>query len=179
MKVASLLPYLSPLVSLLALVTSISSIVFGEWRYRTSFKLAWYKEVVSWARECVQSLSSAHEICASHNKDIEYIKVRRSEILEKITSLIDEGRFVFENDRDNDHGRDKPYAYQGYRPDLMDYLLITYNILSKIDPGDGEIRPQLCAELIDQKREFVSDIQKIIQPNWFSRQAIVTPNKIS
>jgi len=99
---------------------------------------------------------------------------RQRETLEQLTSLIDEGRFVFENERSDGYGKEKPHAYQGYRPDVLDYLVDAYNILKEIDVAASTERDGGCEPLISLKREFVSDIQDAIEPNWFSRQAKIT-----
>ena len=165
---------MSNAIAAFALLISLSAILIGEWRYRTSFRLAWYKEVVDWARACVKAMSAAHEICAHHISDVDHMARRQRETLEQLTSLIDEGRFVFENDRSGTYGSHKPHAYRGYRPDVLDYLVESYNLLKLVDVNVAGQRLGICEPLIDLKRQFVSDIQEAIEPNWFSRQAKIT-----
>lgn len=160
----------SDALAALALVSSVAAIFIGEWRYRTSFRLAWYKEVVDWARACVKAMSVAHEVCSTQLEDPDFASRRRLEVLEQLTSLIDEGRFVFENDRSDGYGAHKSRAYQGYRPDVLNYLVDSYQILKASSVGDQ----RSCEMLIDLKRDFVSDIQEAIEPNWFSQQARIT-----
>jgi len=162
-------------ISALALLTSIVGVLIGEWRHRSSFRLAWYKEVVAWARECVRVLSAAHELSVAHIVDETYMARRRHEILEVLTSLIDEGRFLFENDRSTGHGADKPYAYQGHRPDLLNYLVGAYDAIRATD-FHSDVDATHTDHLVMFKELFVSDVQKVIEPNWFSRVATVTPN---
>lgn len=164
-------------IAALALLTSLAALVVGELRSRSSFRLAWYSEVVHWARDCVRALSAAHEICSSHMDDEAHARARRREVLERLTSLIDEGRFLFENDRSHPKGRDNPYAYQGIRPDILDYLVEAYDLLKAVHIGEAS--PGACPALVSLKRGFVSDVQKVIQPNWFIRQATITRAKLS
>lgn len=167
---------LGTLLTALAVLVSVAGVLVGEWRHRHAFRVTWYKEVVAWARECVRAMSAAHELCGSDLADRAYVARRRHETLESLTSLIDEGRFLFENDRSTGHGANKPYAYQGHRPDVLNFLVEAYEAFKESRP-DGVAQPLSTAHLVTLKELFVSDIQKIIEPNWFARAAIITPGK--
>ena len=163
---------LRDLISGLALVVSLGVVLRTELRARNDFKVAWYREVVSWARDCVRSMSAAHELCASHITDQKYISDQRHKVLGDLTSLIDEGRFLFENDRSVRIGMEKPRAYQGARPRIIDYLVLAYDRIREMDAdADPNVREFFCSHIIDAKRHFVSDIQKAIEPRWFARRA--------
>ncbi len=163
---------LRDLIAGLALMISLGVVVRTELRARNDFKVAWYREVVSWARDCVRSMSAAHELCASHTTDRNYINDQRHKVLGDLTSLIDEGRFLFENDRSVRVGLDKPRAYQGIRPRIMDYLVLAYDRIQEIDAdADASVREFFCSHIIDAKRRFVSDVQEAIEPRWFAQRA--------
>ncbi len=163
---------LRDLIAGLALLISLGVVVRTELRARNDFRVAWYREVVSWARDCVRSLSAAHELCADHITDQSYISDQRHKVLGDLTSLIDEGRFLFENDRSVRIGMDKPRAYQGARPRIMDYLVLAYDRIREMDAGsDAAVREVYCSHIIDAKRRFVSDVQEAIEPRWFAQRA--------
>ena len=160
------------IIAAIALLISFATLLFTELRARGDIRAAWYREVVSWARDCVKELSAAHELCATHVTDADHIRMQRHRVLAGLTSLIDEGRFLFENDRSVPIGLDKPRAYQGARPRIMDYLVVSYDRVRDLgDNPDPAMRDFFCEHIIDAKRRFVSDVQEAIEPRWFARRA--------
>jgi len=88
-----------------------------------------------------------------------------------LSALIDEGRFFFENKRHPTFGAEKPPAYQGFRPKLLDYLVAVHDWLKGYSQPLDSVNGAACSEIWMSKREFVSELQRIIEPKWLSKQA--------
>ncbi|RXF74299.1 hypothetical protein [Hansschlegelia zhihuaiae] len=162
-------------ISIVALIVSLVAAWFAWHQQQASFRLAWYEQVVTWARECVRTFSGAHELLSITASDAEEVNKRKLILMESFSSLIDEGRFIFENDKTAELGASKPYAYIGIRPDVLDYLVGAYISLKEFDAQNVIDRERTRNYIIDLKRHFVSDVVQVIEPNWFSRRAKTTP----
>ena len=92
-------------------------------------------------------------------------EVSRHRLLHLLSALIDEGRLFFLNIRRDDYGQDKPSAYRGFTPRLMDCLKIAYLLLEKVRAGSPE-NDLLRAQLVDARRDFVSELQREVDPAW-------------
>lgn len=56
---------------------------------------------------------------------------KKNELLVKLSSLIEQGRFYFPNVNPSGYGTDKPPAYRGYRNVALDFLVASYNLHHK------------------------------------------------
>jgi hypothetical protein len=109
-------------------------------------------------------ISTANGIKMSKVPDEELVMER----LAKLSSVIDVGRFFFENNRKTAFGKNKRRAYQGFRPKLFDCLVVVYNSYS-VFLNNSEVPDK--AKISDAKRQFVSLVQEVVDPNWFARKA--------
>lgn len=79
--------------------------------------------------------------------------------LAHLSSLIEQGRFMFPNiEKGDGFGADKPPAYQGYRNLALDFLVASHNLLR--EPPSDEARVKL--ELL--QRHFTSVVYEIVRP---------------
>jgi len=162
---------LSDFLAGVAVLISLGSVAFTIKQQQSAFRLAWVQQVVSWAKECIRVMSSVGEFLTDSSlNDYDRAQIRY-DALSKLTSLIDEGRFVFENNRKTSFGKEKPSAYQGYRPRVLDFLVESYNILNGIDHSIVNEADVKYKRIVELKRRFVSDIQLVISPNWFWKEA--------
>ena len=163
------------LLSALAILVSIASIYlalkatkeaggFSERVHKTQFAMAWQENVVEWAYECIDVVSRMRiEIELISNKDTANSVLN----LAKLSSLIDQGRLLFENDRKNEYGEHKQTAYRGFRPTLLDHLVDSYACYKHFQFGGAENPKGVIETLETLQRNFVSEIQDIIEPHWF------------
>ena len=167
-------------VSILALIAAIASSVSAavalglQSRHKAEdFHISWNKDVIDWSNSCVESLTMMTIAVESGValSTIESLNLRSS-----LSSLIDQGRLLFENEKSSGYGANKPSAYQGYRPTMLDNLVRAYDNFSyalKEDyPNLSETRMKQISNSINlEQREFVSEIQDIIDPAWFFTKA--------
>ncbi|HEY5347885.1 MAG TPA: hypothetical protein VIJ72_06805 [Rhizomicrobium sp.] len=152
---------------------SLLGAVFGYFGSRSvayrAFRLEWTREVLNWGGKAVDSLSVAHTF-AKHGFEIGEVGERkRKSILADISSLADRGRFFFENKPHGRFGIEKPTAYRGIRPDLLTYLIRAYQALENLPSGMKS--ENISEQIFEQKRQFVSELQRIVDTRWLSKRA--------
>ena len=86
------------------------------------------------------------------------IEGRKKELLVRLSSLIEQGRFYFPNIKQQEYGLEKPPAYRGYRNIALDFLVASYNLHHK--PRSAKLDKQ--AKYLQQL--FTSVIYEIVRP---------------
>jgi len=136
-----------------------------------NFSNSWTNQVIDWAGECSDCMAGAHFALLENDVPEEI-----NAILAKLSSLLDRGRFLFENDRNDGFGASKPRAYQGYRPYLLDCLFNVYLVCEqrlKLTAEMKDVQKEIFNKFVfKNRRDFVSEIQEVVNPNWFHRKAI-------
>lgn len=171
-------PSFETVIALLAIAISILALAFGELRARDGFRVSWTRDVLDWGRRVVEILSvMEHDIVTAGNRRTEVSVSKESAVakLALLSSLIDESRFFFENNRKTNWGNNKPRAYQGFRPKLLDCLVECYNEYTNIIESKSVVDAN---QIRNCKREFVSMLQEIISPRWFISKAAANTNSI-
>lgn len=119
----------------------------------------WRRDLLAWATEAIAVLSEAAyrvELLDASTDAAALLRCRY-----ELSSLIDRGRLFLPNVRPSEHGQNKPTAYRGYRHAALDPLVAAERVLTNGERGRFE-SPR--AALIALKREFVSAIQRILDP---------------
>jgi len=120
------------------------------------------EEVLSWADDCIQCLQIL--FLTSHLKDpiLDQKKVEeiRLKTIFDTSTLIERGRLFFKNEVVDEYGSEKLPAYRGYRPRILDQLVVAHQIARYWpDSNEDEItRRSAIAE--DCLKNFVSLAQK-------------------
>lgn len=107
--------------------------------------LSWHASVV----EVLISLSNASEQTEEQTK--------RS-LLNKLSTLIEQGRFYFPNINPDRFGTDKPPAYRGYRNVALDFLVASYNLHHKPYSTQSQTQARHLQRL------FTSVVFEIVRP---------------
>ena len=97
---------------------------------------------------------------------------RRAECLCKISALIDRGRLFFPNEAPDTHGQNKPRAFRGFRPVVLDQLKYVYDYVGELHSKRPNARPAnvLRDSITECKREFVSEMQSVVDPQARQRR---------
>ena len=148
------------LFSAVSAAAAIFSIGFGWIKWRDSeLRRA---DVLAWSCEAISTLESLLLVCnlpdVQLNSKIKEEKL--TNIIFNTAILVEQGRLFFKNQVINDHGADKESAYRGYRPRILDPLVIAHQIARAWLGADSEtcMRMRLIAE--DCLKKFVSLAQK-------------------
>jgi hypothetical protein len=117
----------------------------------------WRRDLRDWASEAIDVLSEASYLCDESEQPEAAFSCRH-----RLSALIDRGRFFLPNLLREEHGADKPFAYRGLRHAGLDPLVAAERVLST--GTTGAFKDQKHA-IIGMKREFVSSIQQILDPD--------------
>lgn len=128
----------------------------------------WLRDLRSWASEAIDVLSEATYLLP---KDLKNISDEESALVircrYRLSALIDRGRFLLPNEREEEHGAHKPSAFKGFRHPALDALVAGEKIL------DGRIDlyafPDAKKALVGVRREFISIVQAILDPRSMNK----------
>ncbi len=134
------------------------------------------EEVHRWADECIICLEKLYLISCV---DDDFISIERKnnlriEIAFESASLVERGRLFFKNEVRDAHGFNKNSAYRGYRPKILDSLVLAHQ-LARYWPADGD-RIEDVRRVVAKKclQEFVSLAQEEV-----GRQRAASANALS
>ena len=100
-------------------------------RGKYQIKSDYIKPLMDWHCETVETLIRLRNCAINTNS------VQKHDLLCKLSSQIERGRFYFPNiDKGDNFGQNKPTAYQGYRNLTLDFLVYSYNLFYK-ENGSG------------------------------------------
>jgi len=153
-----------------AISTAASAIVALAAIFITSF-FAWRPwrdaifrrpEVLTWANEVIKSLQSLSLICSLTESalDIKTATTKLAEIIFDTSVLVERGRLFFKNEVIDDFGAEKELAYRGYRPTILDPIVVAHQIACRWLTADRDTRLRLRCVAEDSAREFVSLAQR-------------------
>jgi hypothetical protein len=146
------------LISLGALLISIVAFLYTYISNTKKYELySQYKnEILSWYKETNEILKML-QIEAENNFKNEALK---NELLAKLSSNIDYGRFYFPNLKNN-YREDKGPAYSGFRNIILDFLVFTYRLYKDNDYNKYPNHAQQLQKL------FTSAIFEVVNPHEF------------
>lgn len=157
----------------IAIVSAVVSIVFAmrarrDTRIQQQMQLLslnqqYYSELQQWADKVVEAITEAIFLYPGSptSTEKEDLAFNRSPILGKLSALIDQGRFFLPNEGVRiDNEQYKPSAYRGYRPPALSRIVRVYRLLERSEVSNN----QLCDELWKERKEFVSELQDILNP---------------
>jgi hypothetical protein len=156
--VSAMIPVISPLVAVTGLY-----FVWKRWRndaLRTD-------DVLAWANETISALQSIVLICelAGSQSDDEPTKSRLTEVAFSTSILIERGRLFFLNEKAGNFGEEKEAAYRGYRPMILDPILVAHQIARAWGEADKNQRSQMRSLAVVCLKKFVSLAQKEVGRN--------------
>src|SRR5690606_12050182 len=73
--------------------------------------------------------------------------------------LVEQGRLFFKNTPHPTHGMDRHPAYRGYRPRLLDPIVVSHQIACQWEGADSEEKERMTVVAEDCVRQFVSMAQ--------------------
>jgi hypothetical protein len=146
--------------SIIASTISILGLIFAWYQWRT--KELRREEVLKWADECIDCLESLYLISCLDDTEIdrESVKEIRVKCMFRSSTLVERGRMFFKNEVIDDFGSEKPSAYCGYRPQILDHLVIAHQIARHWPSDDTETILGRTAVAKDCLNNFVSLAQK-------------------
>src|SRR5262249_27919044 len=86
----------------------------------------------------------------------------RSALVHASSALLDRGRFFFPNVYKETVGQNKPDAFKGIRPEILDLMKLIYELARSIDYKRQDRNESRRAAFVEVKRYFVSAIQSAV-----------------
>ena len=149
--------FLAALVS--AFVALIGLVV--AWR-RTREAGLRKEDVHNWSNDVIRNMQSLVLVCERRNGALSP-EVERAKLLDiffETSVLAEQGRLFFKNQPAGSYGSDKPEAYRGKRPEILDQVLVAHAIARTFASADEASRARMCCVAEDAARRFVSLAQK-------------------
>jgi len=139
-----------------------------------SRKQQYFSELRHWADEAVNMLSEAVHLCElDPTKCLEpSFYNRRHNLKAAFSSLIDRGRWFFPNLKSTDYGSWKAEAFSGFRHPVLDNLVYAYGAVRNMNYEDKEKNMFLKEPLVEVKKNFVSEIQRKLDPRKTQKEFV-------
>jgi hypothetical protein len=121
--------------------------------------------VLDWANESIDALSEGVWLARAHanaqNRAV--LAEPIAKLSWRLSALADRGRMFFPNLAPDAHGQDKPGAFQGYRPPVLDAVLFALYQVEQMTPT-GASTEAAMKFIQDCRRLLVSEVQYAIDP---------------
>ena len=149
--------------AIISVIGGIYAIVTNTKKYELTEN--YRKELLQWYASVVEIMIRIIHSMESQEFFSDEFQPQKTEMLSKLSTLTEVGRFYFPNViKGDDFGREKPSAYQGYRHICLEFLLYFYNIaLKSIDDSNVSV-------LWKQERNFTALMFEMIEPRKRNRE---------
>ncbi|HLH11431.1 MAG TPA: hypothetical protein VKV77_06065 [Methylovirgula sp.] len=120
-------------------------------------------DVLAWSNDVIRELQSLLLICVLGGDELEAAtrKAKLTEILFNTSVLVERGRLFFRNEVRNDqHGQTKELAYRGYRPAILDQIVVAHQIARQWERASETERASMILLAEDCAKKFVSLAQQ-------------------
>jgi len=120
-------------------------------------------DVLTWANEVIRELQNLSLICALDEKELDAAtrKAKLTDIIFNTSVLVERGRLFFKNEvRGDDHGKDKELAYRGYRPKILDQIVVAHQIARQWQNANDAQRSIMRLLAEDCAKKFISLAQQ-------------------
>lgn len=119
-------------------------------------------DVLVWTNEVIEALQTLFLICDLGNPPLDHgtAKSKLLNLIFQTSILVEQGRLFFRNEVIDDFGAHKHPAYRGYRPKILDPIVVAHQIACDWLGADSERRLRLRIISEDCLKKFVSLAQK-------------------
>ena len=121
-------------------------------------------EMVNWGIRGIDALSIAHVYVLTNfsGRDLQQARIAKDELQATLSALVDAGRLYFVNRSPDLEGIDRPYANRGFRPAILDALMLAHEELRRLAlPLQGEA-DRVAKNIFGARRVFVSELREEI-----------------
>lgn len=152
---------IAAIVSAFVATASLFVALFVVWMQRRESALR-RGDVLAWSNEVICALESLLLVSILKESQLEAPdrKKKLTDIIFNTTILIERGRMFFKNMAVDNYGSEKQLAYQGYRPAILDPIVVSYQIACRWESADEDTRLRMRLVAEDCLKKFVSLVQK-------------------
>jgi len=166
----NLLPF--SIEQLIAPLMALMVGLLGFWIHERMRLQHYLGELRSWASSCLDSLSEAAHLCdldPSIAIEPNFFN-RRHNVLVKLSSLIDQGRWFFPNAKPMSIEAWRLEEYTNLKQRPLDDLVYAYGAVKKMSYTDRGENILLRAPLVEIKRDFSASLQLLLDPQKAHKQ---------
>ena len=142
-----------------AFIAGIAALlVWLQWRERQLRQ----DDVLQWASEVIRAEQTLYLVLFLGDSafDKAAMKSTLAKIAVDTSVLVEQGRLFFKNTPHPTHGADRHPAYRGYRPMLLDPIVVAHQIACQWEGSADEERERMVLVAEDCVRRFVSMAQR-------------------
>ncbi len=150
---AAIAGFISALVAALA-----AAMVWLQWQERRLRQ----DDVLKWAVEVIENLQTLYLTLFLGDSGFTPTEAKhsRARIAVDTSVLVEQGRLYFKNTPHPTHGADRYPAYRGYRPMILDPIVVAHQIACQWDGAADEEKERMVLVCEDCVRSFVSMAQR-------------------
>lgn len=122
-------------------------------------------QVIRWGNVVIDMLAEAERVSRSRTRIADPIvwDDLRDNLVSRLSACVDQGRLFFPNVSHDLVGLDRPFANRGYRPPILDAIMLTHERLRRMDHAVASMEQDTSA-LFHARRAFVSELQRALDP---------------
>lgn len=110
--------------------------------------------VANWGERAIRTLAQCRRLAeANAGPEAEAFFRQRDSLLTSLSTEVDLGRLYFPNIPSRDFGKDKEFAFRGYRPPILDAMMFAYHVLESLKPSS--VPAADAEEIFDKARRIV------------------------
>jgi hypothetical protein len=119
-------------------------------------------DVLKWADEVIREIQTLCLLCRGGvmSPDEDDTRRRLHDIMFNTSILVERGRLLFKNPDPDRYRPDKEPAYRGYRPDILDWVVVAHEIARDWPSATPERRAKIAKVSERCRKRFVSLAQK-------------------
>ena len=153
------------IISLSAMVVTIVFTLRGLRLQRLQVRNDYLAHVRKWAMEVVAVMSDCVTACELDPEKMNDFFGLRNRLRTRLSELIDTGRWFFENTERGEIGQWKERAFRGLAPEAVSTIKRVNGLIESLNYRETGQNPEKRQLVVDEKKRFVSEIQRILKPS--------------
>lgn len=120
------------------------------------------REMVAWGIDCIMTMSQAHILAATcgSGRPAGEIRIERDALQARLSGLVDAGRLYFINRSPDLIGTGRNYANRGFRPAILDALMLAHEELRFCSLNDPAELGSIADNIFGARRVFISELRE-------------------
>lgn len=169
----------------LSLILSLITLGINLWIYNKNRKTTlvsqkiqflstlrqYHSEMRAWADDVIDTISALGFMCDLNPElDKDFFK-KRHQLRQDLSSLMDRGKLFLPNEDKDKFGSEKELAFRGFRQKSLDIIFNAFTYAGKLNYESQKPNLELREDIMNCKREFVSEITIELDPEKYVSQA--------
>ena len=157
--------FLAAAVAVIAMLMTLWSARKAHRLQRIQVRNEYLTHVREWASEVVKVMSESITACELDPKRACDFFTLRNDLRTHLSELIDRGRWFYENTEKDKIGQWKEGAFSGLATDAISAIKKVHKLVESLDYTETAQNPEKRQLIVDEKRKFVSEIQRLLKPS--------------